>query len=96
MAVGGLHYHQVAGLDSLAGGIDVYPFPGVLETHLEKVLELFLGDSFKPVVVLQLAASPAVAAFRGAGFLVLGHRAAAVAVEPYVFVVSILHLESKT
>jgi len=62
MAVGCLDDHEVAGLHALTGAIAIYSLAGILETDLEIVLVLFLIDSLKPVIYLQLAASLTVVA----------------------------------
>ena len=83
LTAGRFHNHQVAGTDTLVGGIQIDPLAGVLETHFEQVLVLFLPDSIEPVHVGELAAADTVAAFRCPGFAVPGYRAAPVAIEAY-------------
>jgi hypothetical protein len=62
MSIGRLHYHKVTGLQALARSITENSLAGILEAHLEKVIELLLIHSLKPVIYLELAASLTVSA----------------------------------
>ena len=81
-----LHDDQVAGLDALAGSIDIKSFAGILETNLKKVSVLFLADALEVVVHLQLAAALAVADLLHAGILVAADHAAPGAVISHILV----------
>ena len=86
MARLGLDDHQVAGLDALAGSIDIDAFPGILETDLEEIAELLLADALEVVVHLQFAAALAVTDLLHPRLLVTADHAPAEAVISYIFV----------
>ena len=81
-----LHDDQVAGLDALAGCIDIKAFAGILEAYFEQISVLFLADALEVVVHLQLAATLAVADILRSRFLVAADHAAPGTVISHVFV----------
>ncbi len=82
----GLHDHQVACLDALAGSIDIDSFTRILETDLEQAVVLLLGNALEVVVHFQLAAALAVADVLRPRLLVAADHTAAEAVISDVFV----------
>ena len=93
MAGLGLDDHQVAGLDALAGAVDIDPFPGILEPDLEQVVVLLLADAFQPVVDFQLAAALTVGATGLAGPFRLGYRTTPETVVTDIFIDRCVHLK---
>ena len=91
VAGSGFHHHQVTGFDALARRVHVNALAGVLETHLEVIVELFLGDALEHVVHLQLATALAVSDIFFAGFLVGYNGAAAETVVLDGFVRKLIH-----
>jgi hypothetical protein len=57
MSICSLNDNRVTGLDTLTGRVTIDTLAGVLETHLEIILILFLTHALKPVVDLKLTAS---------------------------------------
>ena len=86
MARLGLHDHEVAGLDGLAGSIDIKALAGILETDFEIVVVLFLADALEVVVHLQLTAALAVADLLHPRLLVAADHAAPETVIAYILV----------
>ena len=55
---------HITHLDALVRSVDIEALAGILEPHFENVGELVLRDALKPVVILQLAATPPICAIQ--------------------------------